>query len=167
MSDRDPRQRARATALRLISYRARTEAEVRERLRRKFPDSVVSETVTWLRTQDLLDDAKFASQWAESRAARSPRSARAVTRELRAKGVDETVASMAVQDIDDDDAAYRAGQKYARTGTRLDLATFQRRLLAYLQRRGFSQAVSRRAIQRLAVERTADRERETTTEDTE
>jgi len=167
MSDRDPRQRARAAALRFIAYRPRTEAEVRYRLRRRFTEPVVADAIASLRALDLLNDAKFAREWTESRSARRPRSARAITRELLTKGVDETVASMAVQDVDDDDAGYRAGQKYAKTSTRLDLATFQRRLLAYLQRRSFSQAVCRRVIMKLTAERTADSEPEATTEDTE
>ena len=160
MSDRDPRQRARAAALRFIAYRPRTEAEVRDRLRRRFTEPVVADAIASLRALDLLNDAKFAREWTESRSARRPRSARAITRELLAKGVAETVASM-------DDAGYRAGQKYAKTSTRLDVATFQRRLLAYLQRRSFSQAVCRRVIMKLTAERTADSEPEATTEDTE
>ena len=153
MNDSDPFQRARATALRLISYRPRSEAEVRARLLRKFPEPVVADVLASLRAQGLLNDAQFATQWAYERASRSPRSAWAVTRELLAKGVDDTIARSAVQDIDDDDSAYRAGLKYARARTRIDLPTFRRRLLGYLQRRGFSQSVSRRTIDRLMTER--------------
>jgi regulatory protein len=160
MTDRDPLHRARATALRLIAYRPRTEVEIRGRLRRKFPEPVVAAVLAFLKARDLIDDAQFARRWAESRSQRSPRSARAVTRELVARGVDETVADEAAQNIDDDDAAYQAGVKYSNTNSRLDAATFQRRLLAYLQRRGFSQSVSRRAIGRLIDERAATTEAE-------
>jgi regulatory protein len=144
--------------LRIISYRPRSEAEVRARLLRKFPEPVVADVLVSLTAHGLLDDARFARQWADGRDSRSPRSAWAVNRELLAKGVDEAVAHRAIQDIDDDDGAYRAGLKYARVSTRIDLPTFRRRLLAYLRRRGFSQSVSRRTIDRLTAERSGPAE---------
>ena len=57
-----------------------------------------------------------------------------------------------LSEVDDEDAAYRACLKYSRAGRRAHDAAFQRRLLAYLQRRGFSQSVSRRAMGRLIEE---------------
>ena len=146
------------TALRLLSYRPRTEREVRDRLARRFPQDIVLGVVEALRAEGLLDDARFASQWTEGRSARNPRSARMIARELQAKGVDASLAEEAVREVDDEESAYRACQKYARTGGRPDDAAFQRRLLGYLGRRGFSQSVSRRAIRRLTDELAAERE---------
>ena len=117
--------------------------------RRRSP----SEVVAALRSQGLLDDARFSTQWAESREARNPRSARLIARELLAKGVDGALADEAVREIDDEESAYRACLKYSRIGGRADPVAFQRRLLGYLRRRGFSQSVSRRAIGRLMDER--------------
>ena len=139
-------------ALRLLSYRPRTEREVRDRLARRFPEATAAEVVEALRAQGLLDDARFASQWTYSRSARNPRSARTIARELQAKGVDGALAEEAVREVDDEDSAYRACLKYSRTGGRPGDAAFQRRLLAYLRRRGFSQSVSRRAFRRLMDE---------------
>ena len=151
MSDRSSYHAARDAALRLLAHRARSEREVRERLRR-FPEEVASEVVAALRSQGLLDDARFSSQWAESREARNPRSARLIARELLAKGVDGDLADEAVREIDDEESAYRACLKYSRIGGRADPVAFQRRLLGYLRRRGFSQSVCRRAIGRLMDE---------------
>ena len=152
MSDRSSYRAARDAALRLLAHRARSEREVRERLARRFPEEVASEVVAALRSQGLLDDARFSSQWAESREARNPRSARLIARELLAKGVDGDLADEAVREIDDEESAYRACLKYSRIGGRADPVAFQRRLLGYLRRRGFSQSVCRRAIGRLMDE---------------
>ena len=152
MSGRSQYQAARDAALRLLAYRPRSEHEVHDRLARRFPEEVAAEVVAALRSQGLLDDARFSSQWADSRSARNPRSARLIARELLAKGVDGALADEAVREVDDEESAYRACLKYSRTGGQADPAAFQRRLMGYLARRGFSQSVSRRAIGRLMDE---------------
>ena len=156
MSGRGQYDAAWGAALRLLTYRPRTEREVRDRLVRRFSEDTVEDVVAALRAQGLLDDARFSRQWAESRSARKPRSARMIARELLAKGVDGALAEEAVSEVDDEDAAYRACLKYSGAGSRTHDAAFQRRLLAYLQRRGFSQSVSRRAIGRLMDELAAE-----------
>ena len=153
MSGRSQYDAAWGAALRLLTYRPRTEREVRDRLARRFPEDTVEDVVVALRAQRLLDDARFSRQWAESRSSRKPRSARMIARELLAKGVDGDVAEAAVREVDDDDSAYRAILKHSRTRGPSGDAAFQRRLLGYLQRRGFSMSVSRRAIARLMDER--------------
>ena len=56
MSDDEPFQRARSAAIRLLSYRPRSETEIRVRLRRRFPPQVVDGVVEALLDQGLLDD---------------------------------------------------------------------------------------------------------------
>ena len=149
MNDSESLQRATAAALRFLSYRPRSEAEVRGRLRRRFPSHVVQQVVADLAEQSLLDDAKFARLWRDNRDSFRPRSAAAIERELIAKGVARDTAQAAVSDMDDHDAAHRAGLKLTRRLDRDDFATFRRRLWGYLQRRGFSGSVTRHAIDRL------------------
>ena len=152
MSDTGPIPRAHGAALRLLSYRPRTEQELRGRLRRRYPTAVVEQVVALLKAEGQLDDAQFANQWTASRESRNPRSAWAVRRELVARGVEGDVADDAVRAIDDDEAAYRAGLKAARTLTGVDSATFRRRVWGYLRRRGFSDSVCRRTMERLRDE---------------
>ena len=152
MNDSGPSERARAAALRFLAYRPRSEAEVRARLQRRFPAPLVEQVITRLREQELVDDAKFAQLWSDSRDSSKPRSAWAIKRELIAKGVDGGLASEAVQEIDDNESAYRAGLKPARKNMEAGYPTFRRRLREYLHRRGFSDSVSRRTIERLWAE---------------
>ena len=149
MSDSDPVQRAREAAARYLSYRPRSEAEVRTRLLERFPPETVEQALADLRRQDLLDDSRFASQWTRSRDVHNPRSAWAVKRELLAKGVDREVAEEAVEDVDDEETAYRLGLDQARKMAGVDLQTFRRRLWGYLKRRGFTDSLSRKTISRL------------------
>ena len=149
MSDADPSQRARAATLRLLSYRPRSEAEVRVHLRRRFDSPVVEKVIDTLVEQSLLDDIAFARLWSESRHSHHPRSAWAVKRELTAKGVDRDIAAEAVEDIDDEESAYRAGLRLAQKLEEADIRTFRRKIWGYLRRRGFSESVSRHTTDRL------------------
>ena len=100
-----------------------------------------------------MDDASFAKLWRDNRETLNPRSAAAIKRELILKGVAREIAEEAVQDVDDQDSAYRAGLKLARRLEQADFSTFQHRLSGHLQRRGFSRSVTRESIARLWEER--------------
>ncbi len=150
MADQGPR--AMAQALRYLSYRPRSRAELEGRLCRHYPPPVVAETLDRLETLKLLDDAAFARLWRDSRDASSPRSRSLVSRELLQKGVSRDVIGEATAGIEDEANAYRAAQKKARSLSMLDYETFGRRLAAHLLRRGFSFSLTRRTVERLRGE---------------
>ena len=156
MSTNDPLRRAQSAALRLIAYRPRTRKEMATRLGQKFEPDVVDSVVALLTEQGYLDDASFASAWRTSRESNNPKSSWVVQRELETRGIEVSVANEAVQDMDDDENAYAAGAKAARRLAKLDPAVFRRRLWAYLNRRGFSSAVTRRTVERLLQEADED-----------
>ena len=143
-------------ALRFLSYRPRSESEVRRRLAGKFPGQVTESVVQRLKELGLLNDASFAQEWARSRVAHRPRSAAAIRRELLGKGIDRDTAQAAVETLDDDESAYRAGQRAAASLADADYMTFRRRLQGYLYRRGFNGAAIRKAAERLWEEREAN-----------
>src|SRR5438874_318192 len=90
----ESRRRALDSALRLLGYRARSRAEMRQRLSRKgYEEEIVDEALAWLEAHGLLDDAQFSQAWVESRADAHPMGRERLAWELRGKGVDgETVA---------------------------------------------------------------------------
>jgi len=149
MSERDRFANARSFGLRLIVYRPRSEAEVKERISRRFDSALAHQVVESLRQAALLDDSKFARRWAESRLDHNPRSASAIRREIAARGVEASVAADAVRDVDDEESAYRAASKHAGRLSKVDLPTFRRRLWAYLSRRGYPSSVARSTIDRI------------------
>ena len=138
-------QQARSTALRFLSYRPRTEAEMRTRLGRRFAASIVDQTVARLKDQGLLDDAVFAKRWREQRDQNNPRSSWAISREL----VDKETAASAVEGLDDSASAYRVGEKFANRMGWVDYETFRRRLWGALHRRGYGASVARQVVERL------------------
>ncbi|MCH8206874.1 MAG: regulatory protein RecX [Chloroflexi bacterium] len=153
MNDDEAFKRAMAAALRFLSYRPRSAAEVRSRLRRRFPHSLAERVIESLAEQSLVDDSKFARMWRDSRDSTNPRSAMAIRRELLSKGVSRDIADEATREVDDRDSAYRAGIKHARRLEEADFRTFRRRLWGYLMRRGFSGSLVRDTVARLWDER--------------
>ena len=138
--------RALGRSLNLISYRQRTEFELRQRLSPKFSPDVVDRTIQYLKEQGLIDDAQFAEAWTSSRTRNSPRSSKAISRELADKGVARTLADDAVRDLDDDSTARSAATRFSRRLADADYTQFHRRLWAHLSRRGYSGSVARRAV---------------------
>jgi len=122
-----------------LSYRPRSESEVREKLeRRGFDDGSITATLNKLKAQKLVDDVAFATFWKENRETFSPRSQRLTGLELKKKGVAAEIISQVVSTADDSVGAYRAALAKARRLPLDDYQAFHRRLVAYLQRRGFS-----------------------------
>jgi regulatory protein len=136
--------------MRLLSYRPRSEAELRQRLaRRGAPADLADEAISRLRELGLVDDAAFARAWVEGRSRLSPRSRRLLRRELQAKGIEGEAAREALVPLDDEDAALRAAERRAGAMRGLPYPEFRRRLGDFLRRRGFDPATVRRTAERL------------------
>ena len=155
----DVRHQAHEAALRLLAYRPRSEAEIRQRLaRRGLPPQVVQETIARLRDQGLLSDAAFARFWVETRDQSSPRGRRLLWQELSAKGIERETIRQAIAPVAEEDAALRAAQKKARHLQGQDYPVFRRRLGDFLLRRGFPYPTVRTIVERLWLERQQDSE---------
>jgi regulatory protein len=157
----DERARALEAALAFLSYRPRSEHEVRERLAKKgILEPVVELVIERLKDSRLLGDHEFARYWVEQRQAHRPRGARALSQELRQKGVASDIVAEALARADEAEqpleAAYRAAQHRARSLRSLDGRAFQQKLGQFLLRRGFDFETSRAACRRLWQERLSD-----------
>jgi regulatory protein len=149
LQEDDARYSAYEAALRLLSYRPRSEREMRRRLgRRGVGLRLIDETVRKLRERGYLDDKAFARFWTETRDTTSPRGRRLIVQELRAQGVDGDIAAAATAAVSDEEAAYRAASRRLSAFRGLDYDTFRRRLGGFLVRRGFSYEVARRTMDR-------------------
>ncbi len=138
----DEVERAYERALNFLSYRPRSEAEVRRNLRRKnVGDEIVGAAVERLKRAGLLNDQEFARYWVENRTQFNPRGARALRHELREKGVAAPIIDETLMDFDEEPAARKAAETGARRLAHLEANDFRRKLGAYLARRGFSYTV--------------------------
>lgn len=136
-------------ALRCLSYRPRSEAEVRRRLLRRYPPEVVQEVIATLVEQKLLDDAAFARYWRENRERRHPKGQEVLRQELSRLGVSRETAEESLQGFDAEANAYRAAVKWAHRLRGAGYAEFRQRLWAYLQRRGFRPEAVKVTVRRL------------------
>ena len=133
-----------------LSYRPRSEFELRERLhRRGFDDDSVEAVLTKLKEQRLVDDIEFAQFWKDNRESFSPRSQWLTKLELRRKGVADDIIDQVTAAIDDDHSAYRVALSKARNLPLSDHQVFRRRLGDYLKRRGFGYGVINHTVERV------------------
>jgi regulatory protein len=146
----DARERAFQQAMLFLSYRARSESEIRQNLRKhEIPDSVIEQTLERLRQDGLANDHQFARAWVENRSAFRPRSRRLMAMELRQKGLNEEAVSSAVAEVDDETLAYEAAQKKVARYQGLEWNEFRKKLSDFLARRGFSYSVVAPVVTRL------------------
>jgi regulatory protein len=153
----DARERAFQQAMLFLSYRARSESEIRKNLRKhEIPEAVIEQTLERLRQDGLANDSQFASAWVENRNAFRPRSRRMMAMELKQKGIDQEAIQSAIETVDDEAAAYEAALKKAPRFQTLEWNDFRRKLSEFLARRGFSYATIAPVVTRIWNEMHAD-----------
>jgi regulatory protein len=137
-------------AYRYLSYRPRSEAEMKERLhRRGFENSKIEIVINKLKEQNLVDDTAFAQFWMENRDMFRPRSQRLTRLELRKKGVADTIIDEVTHESNDMDSAYRVALSKAQRLPKQDYEIFYRRLGDYLKRRGYGYSVINQTVKRV------------------
>jgi regulatory protein len=138
----DPVSAARGICLRALTGAPKTRSQLADLLAaRDIPDDAAEAVLDRFTEVGLIDDAAFARAWVSSRQAGRGLARRALSAELRAKGVDAEVAAEAVEAVDEDDERAAAQRLVARRVPgmrRLDRATATRRLVGMLARKGYN-----------------------------
>jgi len=146
----EAKERAFQQAILFLSYRARSESEIRRNLRKhEIPEAVIEETLERLRQGGLANDKEFASAWVENRYTFRPRSRRMMALELRQKGLDEEAIRSAMENVDDEASAYEAAQRRAARFKGMEWNDFRKKLSEFLARRGFSYSVITPVVTRI------------------
>ncbi len=149
LKERDSFEKAHDRALRFLSYRPRSEAEVRRYLQGKAVSPATEEEVIERLTRaKLLDDLAFACYWVENRQSFNPRGLRMLRYELRQKGLSDETIAQALTDLDEEEGAYRVALRRGRRLAHLDQVSFRQKLGAYLLRRGFPYGVVNLVVER-------------------
>jgi regulatory protein len=157
LTTNDDRSKAREAALRLLAVRARSEGELRDRLRRKaFDEEIISGVLASLAEVGLVDDAAFAKAWADERVRLRPVGPVRLRQELLAKRVDAETAARVVDETYREhpelELARRALEKKSRVSGGADDSRRRARLHSFLLRRGFSYEVASAALKELKGE---------------
>jgi regulatory protein len=146
---------AHRAALRALARRAHARFDLRRRLLQKqHPPAAVEGALERLTEQHLLDDARFAADYAGAKATRGRGPVRLI-RDLLSQGVDRRVAETAVQaaladaGIDPATAVRALAEKRARQLAGLPPQVRKRRLTAFLVRRGFQGSEVREVVESL------------------
>jgi len=138
-------QKAKEYAFFLLKFRQRSRQEIFERLKKKqFSETVIQETISFLKDRKFIDDSAFTRQWIESRI-NKPMGFRRLREELIRKGIDKEIIESQLEEIkkDYDEEGIVSGivRKKLVSLQGLDPQKAKRRLYAYLLRRGFSPAI--------------------------
>jgi regulatory protein len=79
-------------SLRFLSYRQRSEKEVRDKLIAKQVDpQIIEKIILKLKEKRFINDEEFARMWVENRLRFKPRSARLIEMELKQKGISQEI----------------------------------------------------------------------------
>jgi regulatory protein len=149
----DSQEKAYRQALLFLGMRARSEREVRKNLEKhEIPPAVIEQTIERLREEQLVNDGQFAQDWVANRSEFRPRSRRALTVELRQKGLAEADIRSATEAVDEEALAYAAAQKRVRRLEGLEWVEFRKKLSEFLARRGFGYDVITPTVKRLWAE---------------
>lgn len=88
----DDYQRYLNRVLHFLSFRPRSEKEVRDNLlKKKASSEIIEKIVAWLKENRFLNDEDFAKWWVEQRARFKPRGIRIIKLELRQKGISQEI----------------------------------------------------------------------------
>ena len=138
----DPEAVARGNCLRALTGAPKTRQQLADLLaQRGVPDDAAEAVLDRFTEVGLIDDAAFARAWVNSRQSGRGLARRALSAELRAKGVEPEVAAEAVLAVGDDDereTARRLVDRKMGAMRRLDRATATRRLMGMLARKGYN-----------------------------
>jgi regulatory protein len=150
LQDEDSRELAYQQAMLFLSYRARSEKEIRQNLKKhEYVKGVIEDTLERLRKAGLANDNEFARAWVENRNTFRPRSKKALAIELRQKGLDDEAIQASLSAVDEDALAYETGLKRAARLKGLERSEFRKKLSEFLLRRGFSYSVAASIVSRI------------------
>lgn len=153
---RDPAEHAREICLRLLDVRPRTYIELATALtKRGIPDDVIGDILDRYREVGMVDDAAFARAWVSSRHNSRKLSRRALSNELRRKGVDTELVDEALAQVDEDServAAKELAEKRLRSMGSVPPDAVFRRLVGMLARKGYPAGMAVGVIKEVLAE---------------
>ncbi len=154
-------RQARESAIRLLSYRARSEKEIRDRLRKKgFASITVEEVLASLLKSGLVNDVEFARAFAHDKLLKKPMGKTMLKQEFRRKGISKETIELILSEVyeseTEDEYAFELASKRIKRSqssfARLDPLKQRRRLSDYLTRRGFNWETAAKAVERVLGE---------------
>ncbi len=135
-----------------LSFRPRSEKEVRDYLLKKKSDEITTERIiTSLKESKFLDDKEFTKWWIEQRSKIKPKSIKLIIFELKQKGITKEVIEDVLNDKDfvtvsDFDKALGLAQKRLTRTKNIDPKKKYERMARFLASKGFNWDVIKKVI---------------------
>jgi regulatory protein len=144
--DADAEAVARKILLDQLTGRARSRKELADALaKRQVPGELAAALLDRFEEVGLIDDEAFARLWVTDRQRSKGLAPRALSQELRRKGVADDVVKQALDEVPpeaQEEAARALVRKKLRTLTRVDDTAATRRLVGMLARKGYSSGMA-------------------------
>ncbi|SKC38477.1 RecX family transcriptional regulator [Maledivibacter halophilus] len=137
----EEQKKANEYAIKFLSYRPRSEKEIKDRMTKKeYEDEVINNTLEWLKKYDLVNDRDFVEEYVKSKASKYGRSR--IRLELRRKGLDDNIVDDVLNSEYEHEKEYEIALEQAKRKIKVykgeSPQAIYRKLGGYLQRRGFS-----------------------------
>lgn len=145
---------AKEVALRFLSFRRRTEKEVKDKLKKKdYDEKTIKRTIDKLKEYDLINDSEFAIAWVKERLAHKPRGKKLLKQELWKKGIKRAIIDQVTEELcqNEDKSASELLQKIQKRYRNLEPKVARRRMYGLLLRRGFSYETVNQALKNIIV----------------
>lgn len=132
--------RAYTRALKYLSYRPRSEREIRDKLvKKQFDPMIIDQVIEKLKEDKFLDDTEFAQWWTEQRQTFRGKSKYVIKSELSEKGIDRNTIDTTLTNAKND---YETAKEFfQRKKRRFENHTgdeYIKKATGFLQRKGFS-----------------------------
>jgi len=152
---KDSRDKLYNKALKFLSYRPRSEREVRDYLEKKGGDTKIVEEITGkLKKQNLVDDHAFTTWWIEQRSRFRPKGKHLLWLELLKKGIKkEIIEDSLFSEKEELDLAKKAARKKVKSYKNLEPLEFRQKMTAFLARRGFNWEVIKKVLEEILKKR--------------
>jgi regulatory protein len=150
ITEEERKKEAKDAALKFLSFRRRTEKQVKEKLQKKgFDERTIKTTIDKLKEFDLINDFEFATSWVKDRLAFKPRGKRLLKQELWKKGIRKDIIERVTEEQcqDEDESALKLVERTSKRYKNLEPQVAKRRMYNLLLRRGFSYETSKNALQ--------------------
>ena len=139
----EEKNKAKDRALKFLSYRDRSEKEIRTKLKDVgYDDKIIEWVIGELKRLKFLDDARFAQSYAQTQMITRPMGEYYLRRELKQKGLGAELIEQTVEKIyeekDQFSVAKELAQQRKKRYRNIDEMKARKRLSDFLMRRGFS-----------------------------
>ena len=143
-------------ALKFLSYRPRSEKEMRDYLAKKNVDTIITERIIAdFKEHKFINDQDYAEMWVRNRTNYKPRSSRVIKMELKQKGINsdliEEVMSTKSASTNDLSMALDLAERKLKRLEKEEPQKRREKLAGFLNRKGFGWDIIKEVINKLKI----------------